>query len=342
MRKYLPLLALVFAVTELKSAAGYPESWAFYTTDAYLYDIQSGQNDGSMTETTFCNYLADLARTNIARTVRTDISDKAGLARQSVDGRTSMLYLSQTVFSTDVELNLVKTETVYDRKTGTAYAIAYIRKLEAKEFYRNKIVLAFGKLDRILSVAGNYASDGLVSKAREELAELKSELEDASSDLFMLNFFGAGKDELSDFSESIGRYAGAAAGIEAGLSQGIIICMEIKTSGTGISGFEKELKGILADKDCSFTDRPDEADWVVSAILKTREYGRPEMGGMSIYTVYADVALTMEKTTGVHRIVEDQLSVKGVHTMNYEEAERDACARLGKQLAERILLIISK
>ena len=74
-----------------------------------------------MSETAFRNYLADLARTNIARSVRMDISDRAEMSRQSTDGRTTMDYSSVTLFSTDVELSLVKTESAYDRTMKAGY-----------------------------------------------------------------------------------------------------------------------------------------------------------------------------------------------------------------------------
>ena len=66
------------------------------------------------------------------------------------------------------------------------------------------------------------------------------------------------------------------------------------------------------------------------------------MGGMKIYTAYADALLTLEKRTGARRSVEDRVSEKGVHTLSYAEAGRDACARLGEALAERIYSIISQ
>ena len=117
----LPLLILAVFSLALTAAAQYPSEWRRYTSPGFLYDIQSGQNDGDMSETAFRNYLTDLARTNIARSVRMDISDRAEMSRQSTDGRTTMDYSSVTLLSTDVELSLVKTESAYDRTTKAGY-----------------------------------------------------------------------------------------------------------------------------------------------------------------------------------------------------------------------------
>ena len=117
----LPLLILAIFSLALTAAAQYPAEWRRYTSPDFLYDIQSGQNDGDMSETAFRNYLTDLARTNIARSVRMNISDRAEMSRQSTDGRTTMDYSSVTLFSTDVELSLVKTESAYDRTMKAGY-----------------------------------------------------------------------------------------------------------------------------------------------------------------------------------------------------------------------------
>lgn len=342
MGKYLLLLTFAIALSERPSAADYPEEWAFYTSEACVYDVQSGRNDGNMAETAFLNYLTDLARTNIARSVSMGITDHAELSRQAVDGRTSTHYSSQTVFSTDVELSLVKTEAEYDRKTGIGYAIAYIEKHEALEFYRNKILMAFDEMDGFLSAARNLSSEGMVTKARDKLSELVSREENVRSDLFMVNFFGAEESDMADMSAVLNEYTGAAGRLGTELSRGVVLCLDCHFPGADRFGFERALKGMLADNACSFSDRSDDADWLISITLATRDYGRTEVGGIALYTAYADAELVMEKRIGVTRTVEDRVSEKGLHTMNYEEAERDACGRLGEALAERIYSLISQ
>lgn len=342
MKKYLLLLTFAIALSEPPSIAGYPEEWAFYTSGACVYDIQSGRNDRDMSETAFLNYLSDLARTNIARAVRVSITDIAELSRQAVDGRTSTEYSSLTTFSTDMELNLVKTVTDYDRNTGTGYAIAYIVKQEAMDFYHNEIVMAFDRMDGLMSTARNLASEGMVPKAREALSGLEPIMEEVRSYLFMLNYFGAAERKLADMSARLNGYAGEAGRLEAEFSRGVVLCLNCRFTGDDRFGLERAVKGVLADKACSFTDRSEDADWLISLVMTVREYGSTEIGGVMLYTAYADAELRAEKKSGVGRVVEDRISEKGTHTMSYEEAERDACARLGTALAERIYSLISQ
>ena len=292
----LPLLILAVFSLALTAAAQYPSEWRRYTSPGFLYDIQSGQNDRDMSETAFRNYLTDLARTNIARSVRMNISDRAEMSRQSTDGRTTMDYSSVTLFSTDVELSLVKTESAYDRTT----------------------------------------------KAGETLGKMKDRVAEARTDLFMLNFFGAPEKELSEMSGTVNAFLAAAGKLETELGRGTLLRLQCSSDDMDCREFEKTLKGHLSKMDCSFTDNTEEAAWTIEVGLDIREYNISEMGGMKIYTAYADALLTLEKRTGARKSVEDRVSEKGVHTLSYAEAGRDACARLGEALAERIYSIISQ
>ena len=137
-------------------------------------------------------------------------------------------------------------------------------------------------------------------------------------------------------------YMERAAGLEAMLNRGTVLCLECSSAEVDCGDFEKVLKGLLSEKKFSFTDCPDEADWSVSVDIDTREYGVSEIGGMKIYTVYAEASLTMRKIIGTQKTLEDRVSAKGVHTVGYEEALRDAFDKLGDTLAERLYSIINQ
>lgn len=342
MRKHLllPVLAIFASCLTVRSQC--PEEWLQYTAPDFLYGIQSGQNDTGMDENAFCNYLLDLARAELAKSVMVSVSDRAELSRRSTDGRTSVDYSSVTTFSTDIELSLVKTESSYDRKTKTGRAIAYIFKPEALDFYRNRLRLAFDGIEASLSSAGRYYSEGLAARAAETLEELGAGMEGVREDLSMLNFFGATENELSELSGTARSYMERAAGLEAMLNRGTVLCLECSSAEVDCGDFEKVLKGLLSEKKFSFTDCPDEADWSVSVDIDTREYGVSEIGGMKIYTVYAEASLTMRKIIGTQKTLEDRVSAKGVHTVGYEEALRDAFDKLGDTLAERLYSIINQ
>lgn len=339
-------LLVASAVFALPLASGYPDEWAHYTSPACVYDVQSGQNDGSMSETSFRNYLVDLARTNLAKSVKINISDRAELAKQVLDGRTSVSYFSSTAFSADVELSLVKTASVYDKSTKTGYAIAYIEKQAALDFYRNAALMAFDELEVCLRAAENYIAEGLVPRAKERCAAADGIMDKVRSDLFLINFFGAGKDELSDLSAKANEYARRIGVIESKNVRGTLICLDCRLEEEAhdeeVDEFEKKLKGLVSKSGCSFTDSAETADWTVSVDLESAEYNVAEIGGMKVYSVYANAGLTAKKNKGVPLTIEDAVSQKGVHTLGYEEARRDAYGKLAEKVAEQVSMILIK
>lgn len=334
-------VCICISLTGLR-ADGYPEEWGIYISGDYIYDIQSGVNESSMEESAFRNYLTDLARTNIARSVTTKINDRSRLAKQSVDGRTSVDYLSVTQFSTDVELNLVKSKSVYDRKLKTGHAIAYIDRQEALAFYRNKALMAFSKVENAISLAEDYASQGFKVRASDILAKMTSELNSIDNDLFMLNFFGIPENELSDLSREKGCLSENLLKKGMEYRHGTKVYMECISSGdAGEQAVEVEngLKGLLSGKGCMFVDDMDAADWTISIGLSGRKYNVSEMGAMKIYTAYIDAEIDVANRGG-DKILEKSVSEKGIHTMNYDEALREAGEKAGEKIFGTIYPVI--
>lgn len=118
------LLLILTGISFIGMAQQYPSEWNQYTSDGYLYNIQSDRNTLNRSEAIFTNQLLDLARTNLAQQIKMRVEDSARMLKESIDGRSRMAYTSETRFSTDLELQLVSTETRYEPATGQGYAIA--------------------------------------------------------------------------------------------------------------------------------------------------------------------------------------------------------------------------
>ncbi len=344
MRKIPAVLAVLFIFLTNLNADDCPEEWLTYVSGGYIYDIQSGSNESGMDETTFRNYLTDLARTNIARSMSTEIKDQATLSRQSSDGRTSVGYSSVTRFSTDLELNLVKCESVYDRKTRTGQAIAYISIREAREFYENRILVSIRELENALSSAEGYSIQGYGIKARDILEKSIPLTDGIRSDLFMLNYFGIGQERLSALADKLGNTEETVRTKMAEYGHGTYVHIECRSSaGPADESEEMEdiLKALLSEKGCSPVGDTESADWTITADISSREYGPAEIGGMKIYTAYIDAAVEIVNSKG-SRTAEIAVSEKGTHTMNFDEAFRDAARKAGSALSEKIYMTISK
>ena len=154
--KKLTLIAVVLCTFLSLSARECPPEWVKYTYGDYLYDIQSDHNDRNLSETDFKNYLLNIARANLAKQVKGSVQESARLDKEAVDGIASVKYASNTMFSTDVDMALVETKTLYNALTKEGYAIAFINREGARHYYENKLSLAESKINSAIELADNY------------------------------------------------------------------------------------------------------------------------------------------------------------------------------------------
>lgn len=315
-----------------------PAEWVQYTFGGYLYDIQSDHNTRGLSETAFKNDLLSAAHANLAKKVQLQVKEFATLDKESVDGRSHIAYSSSTSFSTDVDLKLVGSHTLYDAATGQGFAIAFIDRDAACTYYKNEVAQVLSRVDNALSTANNYVASGFKSRAAEELSAVLPEFDKIESPLVWLNFFGLQQWELSEIMSRCNSRQQAVKQMLADLKHGTYICLRCTADlfGRPYLTLQNEIKGAVSADGCSFTDDPQEADWVIDVSVTVRESNIAVFGGMTSYFAYADAVIVVDKQATGQRIYEDEVSVKGAHTRNYTEAARVAYRDLGKRLSETV------
>ena len=203
MIKMLFIILSLFASLAVEcKAQGYPSEWVEYTYSGYLYAIESDNNYKNLSETDFKNYLLDIARTNLAKQIQIRVHDVADLNKQAINGRTSIEYSSQTNFSTDVNLKLLETKTIYDTVSKKGYAIAYINRNNACNYYQNELTLIYTQITNSISIAEDFISEGFKSKAQSELEASRELLEMKNEPLFWINIFGAPQSTLIQWQDT--------------------------------------------------------------------------------------------------------------------------------------------
>lgn len=319
-------------------AQQYPPEWVKYTYGGYLYDMQSGSNDRKLSEADFKDFLLNTARTNLAKQVQVRVQDAAELNKRAVDGRTSTVYSSRTAFSTDVNLKLVETRTAYNPASGTGYAIAYIDRDAARNYYKNELTLACNKINNSIALAENFVEAGFKSKAQSELEASRKHFAAADEPLFWMNVFGASQSELAEWQERFNVAEQNVKKMLADLKHGTVICLSCSADifGSPYPTLQNELKGILAADGCSFTDKPANADWVIKVRCRTRKYSNVKVGGSYSYFSYVDARLVVDKVVTSQRIYEDEISVKGGHSLGYPEAARAGYKEVKQKIGEII------
>lgn len=320
------------------NAQQYPPEWSRYTNDGYIYDVQSDNNSNNLSEADFKNYLLNIARTNLAKQIQVQVQDFAELNKLSKDGRTSIIYSANTSFSTDVNLKLVETKTIYDSSSKYGYAIAYINRDAARNYYKNELMFIYNRINNSVVMSENFIDTGFEAKAKLELESSLKQFALIEEPLLWMNVFGVSQAELSEWVERFNVEERTIRQMLADLKHAtsIYLSCSVDLFGKPYPALQNELKGLLAADGCNFTNNPANADWSIAISCKAREYSTVNFGNSKSYFSYVDAHITVDKIITSQRIYEDEISVKGGHTFGYLEAAKDGCKDLSRKITKII------
>lgn len=337
-------IACFLMVSLFSKAQQYPSEWSKYTNEGYFYDIEKDSNSQQKDETKFRNDLLDLARANLSKQIQVKVEEVNQLDKTAVNGNTDIHYSSSRRSTTDIDLKLAKTESYFDHASGTLFAIAYINKREACQYYENELQMLLSKTDNASQIAENYVQQGFKSKAKNELQQAMMELASAEELFFWLNVFKMPESQWQQFLNRVQQSEQNLKTRIAELEHGTTYCVICTADNFGkpYANLEKEIKGELSASGCNFIGNPTAADYVIRIAASAREYNKTSNVGKTAYFVYVDAVLSIEKNATGQRIFEDEVSIKGSHTHGYEEAVHDGYHRVSKEVSkiikERIIL----
>lgn len=336
MKRIIAIVSFLLCVVSMK--AQYPSEWMKYTTDGYFHASESGQNSENLPETKFKNDLLDIARTNLAKQIQVKVEEASQLNKNVVDGKTGIVYTSNRSFSTDVDMQLAEAKTYYDPSSESQYVIVYINKEEARNFYKNEIQMTLSNVQNVFDIADNYVKTGFKVKAKEELQKALPMIESTDKSFFWLNIFGMSEKQLNQYLGQVHQSEQTLNAKLAELEHGTTYCVVCTADNFGKSyvKLQNEVKGELSSTGCNFVDDPAAADYVIRINASAREYNKLNTTGGSAYFTYVDAAVAIEKNATGQRIFEDEISVKGSHTISYEEAARDGYKRISKEISKML------
>lgn len=336
--KRLLLSILVILSLECIAQQTLPQEWVQYTSDEYIFDIQCDFNEQNLPEAELKKYLLDIVRANIAKQIQVQIQDYAKLNKESKNGQATIIYLSETKYSTDVELRLLETKTYYNRTTKECYAIAYINKFAASRYYQNEISNFLSKVDNSLSIAKDFIDTGFKYRAKIELETILSEFNIISKDFFWLDLLGVSLNKSAMLLSLWNEKEQAINRLLTELQYGISIYLSCTTNifGDEYQLLQNELKGKLSVEGCNFTSTPENADWIIMINITARKHDLLNLKSHSIYFAYVDANIVIDKSVTSQRIYENGISIKRGDTGSYKNAAQAAC----KQLCEELGIII--
>ena len=324
---------LLLAAFSMK-AQNYPLEWSRYANEGYFFDIESGINTQKMDEIKFRNDLLDLARANLSKQIQVRVEEVSQLDKTAINGITDIQYASSRRFTTHLDLKLAKTESHTDIVTGKVFAIAYIYKREACQYYENELQMLLGKVDNAFQVAQNYEQQGFKQKAKTELQQALTDLDSSEEKFFWFNVFGLDEQQLHNYMDQTYQKELSIKSKLAELEHSITFCVVCVADNFGkeYPKLEKEVKGELSASGCNFTDDPATADYVIRIEASTREYNKTSNGSNTAFFTYVDAVVSIDKNATGQRIFEDEISVKGSHTLGFEEAAREGYKKVSKEV----------
>lgn len=330
------IVAIALLVTVgLFARAQCPSEWLQYTTSGYFYDVESAQNEQNLPEASLKSDLLDLARANLSKQIEVRVNEVSRIDKNVVNGNTDIRYTSQRHFTTDVDMKLAETRSIIDRASGKMYVIAYINKEEACNYYRKELQMLLSNVDQALEMAKNYINTGFKTKAKDELGKALPLFEQTSEPFFWFNVFGMDESQMSHYLDQVHQKEQSVKAKLAELEHGVTYCVVCRADnfGKNYPKLKNELKGELSKMGCNFVDEPENADYVIHIEASTREYNQMSTTNGSAYFGYVDATIVIDKNATGQRIYEDEISVKGSHTISFEEAGRDGYKRISKEIS---------
>ena len=337
MKRFLAIASLFFVFITL-NAQNYPLEWKQYTSDGYFYAVESSLNEQKIPEERFRNDLLDIARTNLAKQIEVKVNEVSQMSKDVVNGNANIYYSSQRNLSTNVDLRFAESKRHIDLVTGKQYVIVYINKAEACRYYEKDLKMLMSRIDNQIVIADNYVGTGFKSKAKTELQKTLTMFGEADEMFFWLNVFGMSDYQIQQYLEQLHDKEQTVKSILADLEYGTTYCIVCTADNFGkpYPKLKNEIKGDLSASGCSFVDEPDSADYVIYIDASAREYNIMTNAGGTAYFTFIDAAIAIDKVATNQRIYEDEISVKGSHTLSYDEAGRDGYKKVRKEISKML------
>lgn len=247
---------------------------------------------------------------------------------------------SNTTLSTDIEIPGIKIESYRDGNIVAAFA--FIKRRDLQRQLEKQITMGLTRLETQMDNIQELINNGQKAEARNRLAALDKEFAPIENNQELLLAVDPEADAESLQLPESKKLKQRHAQMSMSLKNGIYIALQCKADffGTDYPTLQNAIKGELSPLGCTFTDKPEEADWLIVISAKAREYRSDNYGKYNSFFSYVDAHIAITKQATKQKIYEDELSVKGGDTQNHKNAARaaykDAAPRLSAIIQQQI------
>ena len=352
MRKNIAIFILVLmgCIPLTLSAQTFPLAWLSpnvreveYPPTVYFSEFTEGNLRPNENVTSLLNRLKSDAIRSAAGSIRTFIySVVEKTYRQETFGqdlRFNSVYQDYTRQTVEIDIAQIHAESHYDEGRKWGYAFAFVRKSELASYYRAQIALQLQQLENALALSATFFNDRQKTKARETCENALQPLAKIEFAQDLLTAVCPG-DTSGMRLQQLFRLKRELLQTLVNLEQNTYVYLQCTETNFGQPAriLGPTLKDTLANNQCSFTEDPEEADFIITITATTRQHeGNVAFGDGTFKFSYADVEVEVFSNYKQKQVYNGQVSEKnngGAAT--YESAGRNALKKSAKTVWDEI------
>lgn len=232
-------------------------------------------------------------------------------------------------------------ESWHNPQTNEVFAFAWAKKEDLTRTLKKQIISRVTRAEMAIEEAEGLLAEGEKGAARKAIAKAIEHLQQIEEQQKVVQSVDSNT-EMEDiaFAESNALKQRVTA-LQQQLKNGVSVYIggEVTVFDKSYPTFINQIKQQISGIGCTFTTNEAEADWVVRLHGTTQEYNTMQKSSYSTFVVMADVAIEIAKKGQI--IYSGNVSQKGVHTNNTEQAAKEAYSEASKAIAVQINEIIN-
>lgn len=239
------------------------------------------------------------------------------------------------------DIPTLSVESWHNPQTNEVFAFAWAKKEDLTRTLKKQIISHITRAEMAIEEAEGLLAEGEKGATRKAIAKAIEYLQQVEEQQKVVQSVDSST-EMEDiaFAESNAlkqRVTALQQQLKTGVS--VYIGGEVTVFDKSYPTFIQQIKQEISPMGCTFTTNEAEADWVIRLQGTTQEYNTMQKSSYSTFVVMADVAIEIAKRGQI--IYSGNVSQKGVHTNNTEQAAKEAYSEASKVIAAQINEIIN-
>ena len=317
-----------------------------YPVGKYFTGFAEGQRQNGESLEAATSRLKSSARVDALSTIRVHVQNTTinqGLSKtlRTMEGtfRQSIReFASSTQTTVDMEIPGLQVETWKNPQNGNIAAFAYVKKATLIRQLEKKITVCLTKIETAMDQIDQMIANGQKMQARDLAEKTRPNFAEVDETQQILAAVDADADEESLQLNETRALQSRLTGLIADLKNGINIYLECnaKLFTSNYPTLKAEIQGELSKLGCTFVNSADKSDWQAIVTVNAREYNQATYGSVTTYFAYVEANIAIIKTATGQRIYENEISEKGGHTHNFDQAARDAYKIISPEISKII------